>query len=50
MLERKPLIQLAHDGQLDMYRHSGFWACMDTQRDLEHLNKLWASGEAPWAV
>lgn len=50
VLEREPLVKLAQDGGLDMYRHRGYWACMDTQRDLEHLNKLWASGEAPWAV
>jgi glucose-1-phosphate cytidylyltransferase len=50
VLERDPLINLARDGQLSMFRHRGFWACMDTQRDLEQLNKLWASGDAPWAV
>ena len=48
VLERDPLTNLARDGQLSMYKHSGFWACMDTQRDRDHLNKLWASGEAPW--
>ncbi len=31
-----------------MYRHPGFWACMDTQRDREQLEGLWASGKAPW--
>lgn len=50
VLEREPLVRLARDGQLSMYKHRGFWACMDTQRDLEYLNKLWASGQAPWAV
>ena len=50
VLERDPLIRLARDGQLSMFKHRGFWACMDTQRDLEHLNKLWTSGQAPWAV
>jgi glucose-1-phosphate cytidylyltransferase len=50
VLERDPLIQLARDGQLSMFKHRGFWACMDTQRDLEYLNKLWASGQAAWAV
>jgi glucose-1-phosphate cytidylyltransferase len=50
VLEREPLIRLARDGQLGMFKHRGFWACMDTQRDLEFLNKLWASGQAPWAV
>ena len=50
VLERDPLVKLARDGELSMYKHRGFWACMDTQRDREHLNKLWASGQAPWAV
>ena len=50
VLERDPLIRLARDGQLSIYRHGGFWACMDTLRDHEYLNKLWASGQAPWAV
>jgi glucose-1-phosphate cytidylyltransferase len=50
VLERAPLVKLAADGQLAMYKHAGFWACMDTQRDLDQLNSLWNSGEAPWAV
>ena len=50
ILERTPLVKLARDGQLNMYKHSGFWACMDTQRDKEHLEQLWSSGSAPWAV
>jgi glucose-1-phosphate cytidylyltransferase len=48
-LEREPLSQLARDGQLAVFRHRKFWACMDTQRDYEYLTKLWESGEAPWA-
>ena len=50
VLERQPLIRLAERGQLSMYQHRGFWACMDTQRDKEYLEKLWASGECPWAA
>ena len=50
VLERAPLVGLADDGQLAMYRHRGFWQCMDTQRDRDYLNKLWAAGDAPWAV
>lgn len=49
VLERAPLARLAADGQLCLYKHHGFWACMDTQRDREQLNKLWDSGAAPWA-
>jgi glucose-1-phosphate cytidylyltransferase len=50
ILEREPLIRLARDGALSIYQFRGFWACMDTQRDHDYLNKLWTSGEAPWAV
>ena len=32
------------------YRHAGFWEPMDTQRDLDNLNRQWASGEAPWKI
>jgi glucose-1-phosphate cytidylyltransferase len=50
VLERAPLMSLAKDGQLAIVRHRGYWACMDTQRDYEQLNQLWASGNAPWKV
>jgi len=50
VLEREPLSRLAHDGQLAVYQHREFWACMDTQRDHEYLTQLWESGKAPWAV
>jgi glucose-1-phosphate cytidylyltransferase len=52
VLERDPLVKLAKDVQLAMYKlpRNGFWACMDTQRDREYLDELWASGKAPWAV
>lgn len=50
ILERKPIIDLANDGELNMYKHKDFWACMDTQRDRDHLNQLWQKGEAPWAL
>jgi len=43
-------VRLGRDGQLSIFKHTGFWACMDTQRDLESLNKLWSSNQAPWAV
>lgn len=50
VLERKPLVRLAEDGELQLYKHRGFWACMDTQRDRDHLNQLWSMGQAPWAL
>lgn len=48
ILERDPLKRLAADGELRIRRHPGYWACMDTQRDYEHLNRLWADDAAPW--
>ena len=48
MLEREPLERATKDGQLMAYRHDGFWQCMDTKRDHEMLEYLWANG-APWA-
>jgi glucose-1-phosphate cytidylyltransferase len=46
--ERGPLERLARDGQLDAYKHEGFWQPMDTMRDKRELDSLWASGKAPW--
>lgn len=48
VLERYPLETIAAEGQLNAYRHDGFWQCMDTLRDKELLEKLWESGQAPW--
>ena len=48
MLEREPLVEAAKQGELMAYRHEGFWQCMDTKRDYEHLNKLWNTDTAPW--
>lgn len=46
--EREPLERLAADGQLNAYRHSGFWRPMDTLRDKRDLEQLWESNKAPW--
>jgi len=48
ILEREPLERIAAAGQLMAYRHEGFWQPMDTLRDKESLEGLWASGRAPW--
>jgi glucose-1-phosphate cytidylyltransferase len=50
ILERQPLEGVANKGQLMAYRHEGFWQCMDTVRDRDYLEKLWATGDAPWLV
>lgn len=48
ILERDPLENLARDGQLMTWKHTGFWQPMDTLRDKNHLEELWESGNAPW--
>jgi glucose-1-phosphate cytidylyltransferase len=48
MLERAPFEQAARDGELMMYRHDGFWQCMDTPRDWELLDHLAKQAKAPW--
>lgn len=50
VLEKEPLENLAKDGQLVAYKHSGFWQPMDTLRDKNYLEELWKSGKAPWRV
>jgi glucose-1-phosphate cytidylyltransferase len=50
VLEGAPLERLAREGQLMAYRHEQFWQCMDTLRDKIFLERLWASGDAPWRV
>ncbi|MBA3013156.1 MAG: glucose-1-phosphate cytidylyltransferase [Proteobacteria bacterium] len=49
-LEYGPLEKLARDGQLMIFKHEGFWACMDTIRDMEYLNELWNSNNAGWVL
>ncbi len=46
--EQQPMEGLAAAGELMAYRHSGFWQCMDTPRDLALLNRLWKTDSAPW--
>ena len=50
ILERKPLERLSKAKNLMMFRHSGFWQCMDTMRDVTLLRELWATGKPPWKV
>ncbi len=50
LLERAPLQNLARDGQLALYPHTGFWMGMDTYREFNELNKLWGTGKAPWRL
>jgi glucose-1-phosphate cytidylyltransferase len=46
--EREPMEQIAKEGQLQAYKHVGFWKPMDTLRDKQELEQAWESGNAPW--
>lgn len=48
--EREPVERLTQEGQMHAFKHQGFWQPMDTMRDKEYLEGLWASGKAPWKV
>jgi len=50
ILELDPLQRLAAEGQLMAYEHQGFFYAMDTYREYEYLNDLWAKKQAPWKV
>lgn len=50
VLEREPMETLAGQGKLGIYKHTGFWQCMDTQRDRGRLEYLWGQGIAPWKL
>lgn len=50
ILEKTPLETAAEMGQLMAYKHNGFWQCMDTVREMQQLEEMWASGQAPWKV
>jgi glucose-1-phosphate cytidylyltransferase len=49
-LEREPLERCVADGELRVYEHAGFWHCMDTHRDWENLEQMWAAGNPPWRI
>jgi glucose-1-phosphate cytidylyltransferase len=49
-LEIGPMEKIADEGELMVYKHAGFWACMDTYRDVELLNRLWKENKAEWKV
>ena len=48
ILEKAPLEQLAQRGELMTYQHPGYWQSMDTLRDKQALEELWANNKAPW--
>lgn len=48
--EKHVLPLLAAESELAVYRHDGYWQCMDTIRDMEFLNEEWKTGTAPWKI
>jgi glucose-1-phosphate cytidylyltransferase len=50
ILEQEPLEKVAQMGELMSYKHDGFWQCMDSKRDRDNLEDMWALGNAPWAI
>jgi len=48
--EKEPMERLAREGEVNAFRHDGFWQSMDTLRDRQYLESLWQSGKAPWQV
>lgn len=50
IFEREPLAKLAKDGELNAYKHEGFWRAMDTLKDKNDLTEMWMRETAPWAL
>lgn len=50
VLEREPLEIASQMRQLRAYRHTGYWHCMDTMRDVTELEDIWSNGKAPWKI
>ena len=48
--EQEPLNQLSINGELNAFKHSGFWQPMDTLRDKNNLERLWSIEQAPWKL
>jgi glucose-1-phosphate cytidylyltransferase len=48
VFEQEPMHSILADGEMQAYKHDGYWQCMDTPREHALLNKLWDSGCAPW--
>ena len=50
VFEDEPLRKIAEDGQMNTYKHTGFWKPMDTLKDNMDLNNMWEAGNAPWKI
>jgi len=49
MLENEPFDKLAEKREMALFKHDGFWHCMDTYKDFQDLNDIWKA-EAPWKI
>ena len=50
IFEQEPLQNLAKEGEIFTYKHSGFWKPMDSLKDKNDLNELWDKNKAPWKI
>lgn len=50
IFEKQPLENLVKNREISAYKHTGFWQCMDTKRDMDNLNEMWEKENAPWKV
>ena len=50
VFEQEPMKKICADGQMQAYKHTGFWQCMDTQRDKSRLELMWNQKSAPWKL
>jgi glucose-1-phosphate cytidylyltransferase len=48
--EKEPLENIVTANQLSVFKHTGFWHAVDTLRDKNYLDELWASGKADWKI
>jgi len=48
--EHPALLRLIEEKELSMYKHDGFWACMDTNKELKDLNNWWKKDKPPWKI
>lgn len=46
----EPFERMVHDGRLHSMRHEGFWSCMDTYKEKQAMDEMWAHGITPWQV
>jgi len=48
--EKGPMEEIAQNGQMNAFKHNGFWRPMDTLKDKHDLNEMWADDNAPWKI